>query len=419
MKSGNETFNPWRWISVALINFCLVALAGVVLRYKINFPLPSVNQKNLLHGHSHFAFVGWVTIILMALMVHYIQIKRPQQKLTKYNLILFLNCLSAYGMFAGFIAKGYDTISILFTCICILVSYIFIVIFWRDLKGIKDESFAPQWLKASLILWALSSFGAIALAYLMIYRIMIQDFYFGAIYFFLHFQYNGWFLFACFALLFSALNRNGISLTNSLSKNLFFVMAITVIPTYLLSIIWLKLPPLLLWIGNVSGILQLLVLVYFIRLFPLLKRNGFLLFSKSTRWLWVMASIAFIIKIILQLLSIIPFLSHYAFGYRPVIIGYLHLSFLGIISFFILGYIDFILKYSKRALSKIGLILFIAGVLLQQCILMLQGLEALEFKPVKLANIALFYCALLIFTGLVILVIQIIRKKPTVPSLVQ
>jgi hypothetical protein len=416
MDIGKDTFNARKWVQLALVNFSLVALAGVTLRYKINFPLPSVNQKNLLHGHSHFAFVGWVTLVLMALMVQYLQVKRPHLNVKKYNIILLLNCLSAYGMFAGFIAEGYDTISITFTCICILFSYIFIFFYWRDLNKVSDPSFAPLWLKASLFLWAFSSLGAIALAYLMINRIMIQDFYFGAIYFFLHFQYNGWFLFVCFALLFSALNRKGIVSSNVVSKKLFYVMALTVVPTYILSIIWLKLPPVLIWIGNIFGILQLLVLVYFIQLYPLLKKKTFAAFSKTTRWLWTLASAAFILKVILQLLSIIPFLSHYAFAYRPVIIGYLHLSFLGIISFFILGYIDFTLRKTNRQLSKLGMLLFVAGVLVQEFVLMLQGLEALDFKPVKAANMALFYCALVILSGIIIMIIQFNKKYPALAS---
>ena len=411
MNTGKIPFNAGKWVQLALVNFCLVALAGVTLRYKINFPLPSVNQKNLLHGHSHFAFVGWVTLVLMALMVQYLQVHRPDLNFKKYRWILLLNCLSAYGMFAGFIAQGYDTISITFTSICILLSYVFIILYWRDLNKVTDTSYAPQWLKASLVIWAVSSLGAIALAYLMINRIMIQDFYFGAIYFFLHFQYNGWFLFVCFALFFSALNRRGLLTVKSVSRKLFFVMAVTVIPTYILSIIWLKIPPVLLWIGNISGVLQLLVLVYFLQLFSFIKKDTFSLFSKTTRWLWMMASIAFIIKVILQLLSIIPFFSHYAFGYRPVIIGYLHLSFLGIISFFILGYIDFALRETGRALSKTGIILFAFGVLAQELILMLQGLEALEFKPIKAANMWLFYCALMMLSGLVIMVVQFNKKN--------
>ena len=203
-------FNTARWIRIALINFCVVAFAGITLRYKINFPLPLLNQKNLLHAHSHFAFTGWVTLALMALMVYYLQQQNVITNYKKYNRILLANCLMAYGMFAGFIIQGYGLFSIAFSTLSILVSYFFIYHFWKDLKQVNDPSGAAKWFRAALILWAISSLGAFTLAYLMAMQIMVQDYYFAASYFFLHFQYNGWFLFACFGLLFSYLYKQGL-----------------------------------------------------------------------------------------------------------------------------------------------------------------------------------------------------------------
>lgn len=62
-------FRTKQWVEIALINFCVVASAGLTMRYKINFSLPVVNQQNLMHGHSNFAFVGWLAVALMTLMV--------------------------------------------------------------------------------------------------------------------------------------------------------------------------------------------------------------------------------------------------------------------------------------------------------------------------------------------------------------
>lgn len=411
MKNGKTSLNVFNWVLISLVNFCVVALAGVTLRYKINFPLPSVNQKNLLHGHSHFAFVGWVSLVLMALMVHFLQQKKPLANTSKYKWIFWAMLLTSYGMLAGFVTQGYDTISITCTSISIMLSYVFIVMYWMDIKDVQSALFVRQWLKASMLVWAISSLGAIALAYLMINRIMIQDYYFSAIYFFLHFQYNGWFLFVCFALLFFALERMQINGASAVSKKLFWVMAITVVPAYILSILWLNIPPALKWIGNVAGVLQLLVLIYFIQLLGSVKKAGIRQLPKMTRILWIMASVAFIIKILLQLLSIIPSLSQYAFGYRPVIIGYLHLSFLGIISFFILGYIQVILQEYGKKLSAAGLFIFVAGVLLQEGILMIQGLEALNFQPIRGAAMWLLYCAVIMFIGLLILTIAYPRIR--------
>ena len=267
-----DLFKTRQWIQVALINFCVVALAGITLRYKINFPLPLVNQKYLLHAHSHFAFTGWVALALMALMVNYLQQQNVTTNYKKYRWILSANCISAYGMFFSFILEGYAFFSITFSTLSIFISYFFIFYLWRDLNKVEDKSYAPKWFKAALVLWALSSLGAFTLAYLMARHIKVQDYYFGAIYFFLHFQYNGWFLFACFGLVFSFLYKKDFLRETAMSRKLFTVMAITVAPAYFLSILWLKLPRVLVWVADISGVLQLLVLFYFIRLFPVLKR---------------------------------------------------------------------------------------------------------------------------------------------------
>jgi hypothetical protein len=114
-----------------------------------------------------------------------------------------------------------------------------------------------------------------------------------------------------------------------------------------------------------------------------------------------MAAIAFILKIVLQTFSIIPFFSNYAFGFRPIVIGYLHLSFLGIISFFILGYIDQVLSERGGNISRAGVIIFTIGVLLQEFTLMAQGLEVLNFEPLPYANIVLFYSAIIMGAALI------------------
>lgn len=405
-------FDSNQWLRIALINFCIVALAGITLRYKINFPLPFLNQKYLLHAHSHFAFSGWVALALMALMVNYLQQQNISVNYRKYYLILSANCFAAYGMLATFLIQGYSVYSITFSTLSILISYFFIFHFWRDLSLVKDESYAPKWFKAALVLWSISSLGAFSLAYLMANRIMVQDYYFAASYFFLHFQYNGWFLFACFGLLFSFLyNKDFLSLV-PVSRKLFTIMAIAVGPTFFLSILWLKLPFALHVVADISAAFQLVVLFYFITLLLLIKKRILPRLTRTSKYLWILAAVAFIIKIGLQMLSTIPVLSSYAFGFRPIVIGFLHLSFLGIISFFIVGNINQVLQETFRQVSKTGVIIFVTGVLLQEIVLMMQGLEAIEFEPLPYADIILFLSAILIATGL----ISITRSTFTSPA---
>jgi hypothetical protein len=408
---GTNTFRTKQWIQIALINFCVVALAGVTMRYKINFSLPAVNQKYLMHAHSQFAFVGWVAVGLMTLMVRYLIRNNVQTNYRKYHWILMADVIASYAMFISFIIQGYDVWSITFSTLTIFISYFFIFFYWKDLNKVVDAGFSRAWQKAALLLWAFSSLGAFTLAYLMANHIMIQDLYFSAVYFFMHFQYNGWFLFVCFGVFFSYMHRLGLIRIGVLSRRLFIVMAVTVVPTYFLSILWMRLPLALHWIANISAVFQLLVLFYFFKILKVVRKSESIQFTWSTKWLWIMASTAFILKIILQMLSTMPFLSHFAFGFRPVVIGYLHLSFVGIISLFILGYVNEFIHRFRGRVSGIGAVIFVTGFVVQEIILMLQGLEAMNVEPIKYANIILFYCAILMAAGLIWITIGVIRTQ--------
>ena len=63
------------WLKISMINLCIVAFLGVLMRYKIGFEFPYLDQKHLQHSHSHFAFTGWLAHTLMVLMVYFIQTK--------------------------------------------------------------------------------------------------------------------------------------------------------------------------------------------------------------------------------------------------------------------------------------------------------------------------------------------------------
>lgn len=117
-------------------------------------------------------------------------------------------------------------------------------------------------------------------------------------------------------------------------------------------------------------------------------------------------------KIVLQLLSVFPFLSNYAFSFRPIVIGYLHLSFLGIISFFILAYINQVLIEQGKHLSIVGVLIFSIGVILQETVLMFQGFEAMEFKPLPYANPILFFLAITMGIVLIWITVNLIKSLP-------
>ena len=406
-----QRFGLNKWIKWALFNFLIVAVLGIALRYKINFSLPLVNQKYLLHGHSHFAFTGWVTLGLMALMIKYLDRDGIKINFRKYNWLLTATTIVAYGMLFTFIYQGYTFSSITFSTLSILVSYAFIYYYWRDLNKIKKEPTTVMWFKAALAQWFLSSLGVFTLAYLMASGTRVQEWYFASIYFFLHFQYNGWFLFTCLGLFFSLLPLNNNVSRLKTNKMLFIILAVTVVPTYLLSILWLNLPAYLHWAGVLSGIVQLAAIFYLIKLYKVAKQDLSIQLSLPTKCLWVLAWLAFVLKIGLQTLSVVPFLGKYAFNFRPIVIGYLHLCFLCIISFFILGLFNLILEKYGKKLSQMGICVFILGVLLQEIVLMIQGLTAFQVYFLPQATIVLFVIAIVIGVGLAIINISMRDKK--------
>lgn len=398
MQNQNHlNFN--KWIRISFLNFFIVSVAGVILRYKIIFPLPVVNQKYLLNGHSHFAFAGWVSQILMVLIIQYMYEEKQAINTRRYNAILWLNFITAYGMLLSFPFMGYAAVSIVFSTLSIFVSYAFIFFAWKDLKTICSKSFAQTWFKASLFLFGVSSLGAFSLAGLMASHAPNQSLYFASLYFFLHFQYNGWFLFACFGLFFHYAWKQHFAEAGYYSKIIFRILFITCFPACILSMLWMELPLWLRLFADAGGIVQAVVLFFIIKMF-IQSKTYFKTITNSTRFLWMLALMAFCIKIILQALSIIPSLSPFAFGFRPVVIGYLHLSFLGIISFFILGYCNEQLHKYGLSINGSGVLLLITGVLVTEITLMSQGLEAIEFEALPYADYILFIAALMMMTGL-------------------
>ncbi|MDR2272533.1 MAG: hypothetical protein LBF27_16620, partial [Sphingobacterium sp.] len=54
-----------KWIVITLFNLLIVGVFGLIMRLKFLFPIPWIDQKNLMHAHSHFAFSAWVSQALM------------------------------------------------------------------------------------------------------------------------------------------------------------------------------------------------------------------------------------------------------------------------------------------------------------------------------------------------------------------
>lgn len=380
------------WVRILLFNLFIVAFLGFLMRYKISFEFPLLNQKNVQHAHSHFAFGGWVTQTLFFLLVNYLNKNKTGINFFKrYNKLLLLNLICAYGMLISFVIYGYNFISIIFSTSSIFVSFFFTMYYFRDLKTLNTNEIVSNWFKAALVYNVISSFGTFYLAYMMASKNFNQDLYLSSIYYYLHFQYNGWFTLACLGLFFDYLK-----IPSSIFLKLFQKITIwTCIPIYVLSLLWLKISIGIYAISIVAILIQ--TVFWFLFLFKTKKRISLKNHLLNLILKFILLSMS--IKLILQSLSTIPALSKFAFGTRPVIIAYLHLVLLAIISLSLLFLLanEFLINNQKKI--KTSLVIFVSGVLLNEILLATQGFVSIKYISIPFINEYLLTAAIILVAG--------------------
>ncbi len=391
-----------KWLQFSLFNLLLVALLGVTLRYKIAFSLLFIDQQKLLHGHSHFAFAGWVTQALMVLLVGYLSEHSSRDYFPKYRWILYFNAFTAYGMLISFPIQGYAFVSILFSTLSVFASYYFAFIYWKDLNGLPKKSVSHSWFRIALLGNVISSAGPFSLAFMMASHNMHSNWYLASIYFYLHFQYNVWFFFTCMGLFSYRLASIGVS-ENRLKK-LWLYFALAAFPTYFLSVLWWHIPVWLYVAVVVAAIGQLTGLTSLLAIIKKHRETIHLKMPLFSRILFCFAGLALSIKLVLQAARVIPAISKMAFGFRPIVIGYLHLILLGMITIFLLAYSYMYQLIQINPLTKKGLVVFISGVIINELLLMFQGAQDLLGNGIPGIQFLLLLASCILFSGILIIV---------------
>jgi len=396
------------WLKFSLVNLFIVALLGLLMRYKIGFEFPYFNQKNLQLSHSNFAFTGWISHTLMVLMIHTLQNKIVGFNFGKYKKAIIFNLICSYGMLVFFIIQGYGVICTIFSVLSILVSFYFAFTFFKDLKRVDNKLLFKKWFKGALFFNVISSLGSFALAYMMMTKNIHQNEYLASIYYFLHFQYNGWFFFACMGLFFDFFQlKKSEDAFFATSFKLFFVSCI---PAYFLSVLWLDLPSWLYVLVVIAAIIQ--GYAWFRLLYGILKQKSEAInkLGFSLRYVLLFVGFALSIKLLLQLGSTVPFVSKLAFGFRPIVIAYLHLVLLAVITLFLLFHIHAASFFARFENTVFGLILFSVGVLLNEIILAVQGIASFSYTMIPYVNVLLFGAAIVLVAGSGVLAYNSFKK---------
>jgi hypothetical protein len=373
---------------VPLIFLFIASCIGLFLRYQLIAPVGGVVYSYVLHAHSHVMFLGWVfNVLVLAFTKEFAEVKG-------FKGIFWFLQLCVIGMLVSFPLQGYGAFSITFSSLHTFTAFAFMFQFFRSTKQNKS-TIALTMVKAALLFFVVSSIGPFFLGYLKANALDHLHLYRNAIYFYLHFQYNGFFLFGILGLLLKLL-EDDLSEKNKrrVTQGCYLLIACC-LPTYFLSILWAQPAILFNVIGFVSALAQLIGLWFFVK--PI---NSFLTgisFNRHEKLLFTLSFSALALKTVLQFISAHPSAAFFANEFRAIVIAYLHLVMLGGISLFLMAWLIRKRIIELRSPWAIGLIL--TGFIASEIMLTISPWNSTFFHiPVQVFNYMLFlFSALMVF----------------------
>lgn len=362
------------WSSISLLFLFCVAVIGTSLR-AIHFVELPLQYPFLVHAHSHVAFHGWVYTLIMLLTTGLFLSKQQVAK-GLYGLQFKITVFVIVGILVSFALQGYGLYSIIFSSLFQLLNYWFIFRFFKDSNSF--ESKAPPIISIRLVktgfwLGLLSTLAPWAIGVLSARGLSGTEAYHSLVYFYLHFQYNGWFLFVVLGLLFRFLEHQEIRFDVKDANYFYWSLTLAVVPAYTLSLLGMSFRDSLMLPAIFSATLQLFGLFFLWKMLRLVLVKWFSQSDILLRIFTLTALISFFLKVILQAISIIPVMETYAFGSKNLILAYLHLSLIGVISFFLIAFMLRLQWLSRQWPTFVGSTFLIIGFMATEIILVLSG----------------------------------------------
>jgi hypothetical protein len=401
------------WFNISFAYLVIIAIIGVYLRLMFipdlswlpNLSLaPKVLFGNdfkfsfLLHSHSHVAMLGWVTTaIFLVIINNYF----PDYFGTKnFRYLFILLQVSIIGMLFSFSIQGYKAFSIAFSSLHIFLSYWFIYIFFRISHSQNLPSdYSLKFTKVGLLSLFISSFGPWGLAvFIASGGSQSAPFYSMAIYFFLHFLYNGFFTFTLIGMFLRLLELNNIHFDINFIRKSYILLSVTILPAYLLSLIGYNLNVYLIIVSVVIALVQLFGIKYFFVQFLIVKKTLFPLFPGTGKIFLLIALVSLFMKFLFQFFSVIPGISEFAFKSREIILSYLHLVYIGFITCSLFVYFSLKNVLNLKSLSSLT---FLSGFILTELFLIAYAVNSyVGLSDFKFYYIILFIGSFLMLIGL-------------------
>lgn len=404
---------PRTFVHFAFLSLALTGVTGLWMRLVTLKPsLLFTSYDFLLHAHSHIAILGWTFIAVYCIFLYLVwnSLKRKKLAIT----IGILTIIISLFMFVAFLIQGYALFSIIFSTLHIFMEYWLAIFMYQT---IKQHRFIPKlsalFFKGAIVSLIFSTFGPLLLGVLAGNGLKNSLYFDMSIYFYLHFQYNGWLYFSLIGLFIWILYNKNILLSYRTVSLSFWVYILTLLPAYLLSILWFNLGEIgenIAIVGAAGQFLAILLLLISIwKIKPALQN----VFSSHLLISLLVVFLLLGLKSISELGLLYEPLATLVFDTRPIIIGYLHLAFLGFISIFLLTQLQMIGALDETRKSILyGIGIFIAGFALNEIVLFISGaMSWLNYNSMPFDKEALALANLLLVVGVLIIWLGFITRK--------
>ena len=361
----------WRY---PLIFGVLGTFIGLILRYAFTGAISGFPFKNFMHSHSHVLLLGFIfNGLLISVWTNF---TLGIDKIS-YRYYVALQVCIAF-MLVSFILQGYAFYSILFPTLHLWISYILLIRLWRQLN---ENNTINKFIKIGIVFHFLSSIGPYVLGPLMVLKMQGSPLYEQAIFFYLHFQYFGVFFVWLLAVLFRK-----ASVVMSKRQLVIITFSLVLLFTHSLDYSYDH------WsinvIGGLASTFLLGVLLSFNRYFKDMHRGYKFIYI-------IILLVAFI-----NIIGSVPSIANRVVESRLLLIGWLHLLFLGL-------YLPFIWVLLKQNISSLIWSIYGFMFLITEVVLVFPGMIT-KWIPIPImwllffAYAGVFLCVCLVHTQLLL-----------------
>lgn len=392
---------PRFFIHFSFFLFVITGLSGLWMRFLSVTPSDTTPYAHILHAHSHLAILGWALLGVFTIFfaLFWTGIKRKRQAILLVSTLFVISLF----MFLAFLYQGYGVFSIILSTLHIFAEYWGAVFIYKEMSAFTRVSKQGKlYLYGALFTLIISSIGPFSLGAIAANGLKDSDLFDMAIYFYLHFQYNGWLYLALIGLFVFILQKKRITHSPILLNAGFWVYMVSLLPGYLLSVLWADLGPFAVKFATIGGVGQWIGVLFVLFAFKEIWKQLAGRYNKLAQTgLYIVFGLLFL-KSTMELGLISPSLAELIYDTRDIIIGYLHFTLLGFISIFIMLQLQMLERiYSRNAVAGLGFLVYFAGFVWNEGLLFYSGLAHWLGLPVLPApNVALVGASLLLVIGI-------------------